>query len=232
MATRTVVEGVTLTRRKPFGETYIGEWIMTTDHKKIGVMYIVTAFFFFLLGGTEALLIRTQLAVPDGKVLTPEIYDQIFTMHGVTMIFLFVMPMLTGLGNYIVPLMIGARDMAFPRMNAFGYWVVLFGGLFLSISFLFGAAPNACWFNYAPLNALTSDCGINAVICTPGMNTDFWALGILMLGISSIGASLNFVVTILKFRAHGMTINRMPLFTWITLITASLMLFALPSVPA
>ena len=232
MATRTVVEGVTLTRRKPFGETYIGEWIMTTDHKKIGVMYIVTAFFFFLLGGTEALLIRTQLAVPDGKVLTPEIYDQIFTMHGVTMIFLFVMPMLTGLGNYIVPLMIGARDMAFPRMNAFGYWVVLFGGLFLSISFLFGAAPNAGWFNYAPLNELTSDCGINAVICTPGMNTDFWALGILMLGISSIGASLNFVVTILKLRAPGMTINRMPLFTWMTLITAFLLLFALPSVTA
>ena len=232
MATRTVVEGVTLTRRKPFGETYIGEWIMTTDHKKIGIMYIVTAFFFFLLGGTEALLIRTQLAVPDGKVLTPEIYDQIFTMHGVTMIFLFVMPMLTGLGNYIVPLMIGARDMAFPRMNAFGYWVVLFGGLFLSISFLFGAAPNAGWFNYAPLNELTSDCGINAVICTPGMNTDFWALGILMLGISSIGASLNFVVTILKLRAPGMTINRMPLFTWMTLITAFLLLFALPSVTA
>src|SRR6266566_1713409 len=232
MATRTVVEGVTLTRRKPFGETYIGEWIMTTDHKKIGVMYIVTAFFFFLLGGTEALLIRTQLAVPDGKVLTPEIYDQIFTMHGVTMIFLFVMPMLSGLGNYIVPLMIGARDMAFPRMNAFGYWVVLFGGLFLSISFLFGAAPNAGWFNYAPLNELTSDCGINAVICTPGMNTDFWALGILMLGISSIAASLNFVVTILKLRAPGMTINRMPLFTWMTLITAFLLLFALPSVTA
>src|SRR5438270_6561145 len=232
MATRTVVAGVTLTRRKPFGETYIGEWIMTTDHKKIGVMYIVTAFFFFLLGGTEALLIRTQLAVPDGKVLTPEIYDQIFTMHGVTMIFLFVMPMLAGLGNYVVPLMIGARDMAYPRMNAFGYWVVLFGGLFLSVSFLFGAAPNAGWFSYSPLNELTSDCGINAVICTPGMNTDFWALGILMLGISSIGASLNFVVTILKLRAPGMTINRMPLFTWMTLITAFLLLFALPSVNA
>src|SRR5438270_413451 len=232
MATRTVVEGVTLTRRKPFGETYIGEWIMTTDHKKIGIMYIVTAFFFFLLGGTEALLVRTQLAVPNGKVLTPEIYDQIFTMHGVTMIFLFVMPMLTGLGNYVVPLMIGARDMAYPRMNAFGYWVVLFGGLFLSISFLFGAAPNAGWFNYAPLNELTSDCGINAVVCTPGMNTDFWALGILMLGISSIAASLNFVVTILKLRAPGMTINRMPLFTWMTLITAFLLLFALPSVNA
>ena len=232
MATRTVVEGVTLTRRKPFGETYIGEWIMTTDHKKIGIMYVVTAFFFFLLGGTEALLIRTQLAVPNGKVLTPEIYDQVFTMHGVTMIFLFVMPMLTGLGNYVVPLMIGARDMAYPRMNAFGYWVVLFGGLFLSSSFLFGQAPNAGWFNYSPLNELTSDCGLNAVVCTPGLNTDFWALGILMLGISSIAASLNFVVTILKLRAPGMTINRMPLFTWMTLVTAFLLLFALPSVTA
>ncbi|HYX49393.1 MAG TPA: cbb3-type cytochrome c oxidase subunit I, partial [Ktedonobacteraceae bacterium] len=147
--------------------------------------------------------------------------------------FLFIMPMLTGLGNYVVPLMIGARDMAFPRMNAFGYWVVLFGGLFLTSSFLFGAAPNAGWFAYAPLTELsgpgTTSCG-NAVMCTPGPNMDFWALGILMLGISSISASLNFVVTILKLRAPGMSINRMPLFTWMTLITAFLLLFAIPSV--
>jgi len=232
MATRTIAEGITLARRKRFSESYVGEWIMTTDHKKIGIMYIVTGFFFFLVGGTEALLIRTQLAVPDGKVLTPEIYNQIFTMHGTTMIFLFVMPILSGFGNYVVPLMIGARDMAFPRMNAFGYWVVLFGGLFLNISFLFGQAPNAGWFNYAPLNELTTGCGTTAIVCTPGMNTDFWALGILMLGISSISASLNFVVTILKLRAPGMTVNRMPLFTWMTLITAFLLLFALPSVTA
>jgi cytochrome c oxidase subunit I len=232
MASRTIAEGVVVARRKRFSETYIGQWIMTTDHKKIGIMYIVTGFFFFLVGGVEALLIRTQLAVPNGKVLTPQVYDQIFTMHGVTMIFLFVMPMLSGLGNYVVPLMIGARDMAFPRMNAFGYWVVLFGGLFLSSSFLFGAAPNAGWFAYAPLTELTRDCGTTAVVCTPGANMDFWALGILMLGISSIAASLNFVVTILKLRAPGMTINRMPLFVWMTLITAFLLLFALPSVTA
>src|SRR5438270_4012199 len=232
MATRTITEGVSIARRRRLSETYIGDWLMTTDHTKIGIMYMITAFFFFLVGGVDAMLIRTQLAQPNGKVLSPEVYNQVFTMHAVTMIFLFIMPMLTGLGNYVVPLMIGARDMAFPRLNAFGYWVVLFGGLFLTISFLFGAAPNAGWFNYAPLNELTSDCGINAVICTPGMNTDFWALGILMLGISSIGASLNFVVTILKLRAPGMTINRMPLFTWITLITAFLLLFALPSVNA
>src|SRR5579859_231754 len=231
MATRTITEGVGIARRRRLEETYVGEWIMTTDHKKIGIMYIVTAFFFFLVGGVDAMLIRTQLAVPNGKVLTPEIYNQVFTMHGTTMIFLFVMPMLSGLGNYVVPLMIGARDMAFPRLNAFGYWIVLFGGLFMSSSFLINAAPNAGWFNYAPLTELTSGCG-NAVVCTPGPNTDFWALGILMLGISSIAASINFVVTILKLRAPGMTINRMPLFTWMTLITAFLLLFSLPSVTA
>jgi len=232
MATRTITEGVGVVRRRRLSETYIGAWIMTTDHKKIGIMYIVTAFFFFLVGGLEAMLIRTQLAVPNGKVLTPQVYDQVFTMHAVTMIFLFVMPMLSGLGNYVVPLMIGARDMAFPRLNAFGYWVILFGGLFLSSSFLFGAAPNDGWFAYAPITELNSGCGATAVTCTPGPNMDFWALGILMLGISSISASINFVVTILKLRAPGMTINRMPLFTWMTLITAFLLLFAIPSVTA
>ena len=232
MATRTITEGVSVVRRKRFSETYVGDWIMTTDHKKIGIMYITTGFFFFLAGGVEALLVRTQLAVPNGKVLSPEIYNQVFTMHGTTMIFLFVMPMLAGLGNYVVPMMIGARDMAFPRMNAFGYWVVLLGGLFLTSSFLFGAAPNAGWFSYAPLTELTQDCGATAVLCTPGANMDFWALGILMLGISSIAASLNFVVTILKLRAPGMTINRMPMFTWMTLVTAFLLLFALPSLTA
>jgi cytochrome c oxidase subunit I len=231
MATRTIVESPGVVRRKRLDETYIGEWLMTTDHKKIGVMYIVTAFFFFLVGGVEALLIRTQLAVPNGKVLSPEVYNQIFTMHGTTMIFLFVMPMLTGFGNYIVPLMVGARDMAFPRLNAFGYWIVLFGGLFLNSSFLFNAAPNGGWFMYAPLSELTQNCG-NAVMCTPGMNADFWLLGVLLLGISSIAGSLNFVVTILKLRAPGMTLNRMPLFTWMTLVTAFLLLFALPSLTA
>ncbi|HVB25364.1 MAG TPA: cytochrome c oxidase subunit I [Ktedonobacteraceae bacterium] len=233
MATRTVVEGDILIqeRRKSLGETYVGRWLMTTDHKMIGIMYIVTAFFFFLVGGLEALLIRTQLAVPNGKVLSPEQYNQVFTMHGVTMIFLFVMPMLTGFGNYIVPLMIGARDMAFPRLNAFGFWIVLFGGVFLESSFLFGSAPNGGWFNYAPLNEVMAGCG-NAVQCAAGMNEDFWVLGILLLGISSISGALNFVVTILKMRAPGMTINRMPLFTWMTLVTSFLLLFAIPSLTA
>src|SRR6266446_6979165 len=210
MATRTITEGISVARRRRLDETYFGAWLTTVDHKKIGVMYIFTGFFFFLVGGVEALLIRTQLAVPNGKVLSPEIYNQIFTMHGVTMIFLFVMPTLTGFGNYIVPLMIGARDMAFPRLNAFGYWVILFGGLFLNSSFLFNAAPNGGWFMYAPLSELTTGCG-NAVMCTPGMNADFWLLGVLLLGIASIASALNFVVTILKLRAPGMTLNRMPL---------------------
>jgi cytochrome c oxidase subunit 1 len=231
MATRTIVEAPVVERRKRLDETYIGEWLMTTDHKKIGVMYMLTGFFFFMAGGVEALLIRAQLAVPNGHVLSPEVYNQVFTMHGTTMIFLFVMPTLTGFGNFVVPLMIGARDMAFPRLNAFGYWIVLFAGIFLNSSFLLGQAPNGGWFNYAPLNELTVNCG-NAVMCTPGLNEDFWLLGILLLGISSIAGSLNFVVTILKMRAPGMTINRMPLFTWMTLVTAFLLLFALPSLTA
>jgi cytochrome c oxidase subunit 1 len=228
MATRTIGDSATtVVRRRSLSEGYVGEWLTTTDHKKLGLMYLLTGFFFFLVGGMEALLIRTQLAQPNGKVLSPEAYNAVFTMHGVTMIFLFVIPVLSGFGNYIVPLMIGARDMAFPRMNAFGYWLVLFGGIFLQSSFLFNSAPNGGWFQYAPLSELS--CGQNAVSCAPGMNPDFWVLGTMLLGISSIAGSLNFVVTILKLRAPGMSINRMPLFTWMTLVTSFLLLFALPS---
>ena len=231
MATRIATGDVGVTRPKRFSESYIGEWITTVDHKKLGIMYIVTAFFFFLVGGIEALLVRTQLAEPNGKVLDPSTYNAVFTMHGTTMIFLFVMPMLTGFGNYVVPLMIGARDMAFPRMNAFGYWIVFFGGMFMSASFLVGQPPDAGWFSYAPLTEAICNASVhsNAVACTPGLNMDFWALGILMLGISSIAGSLNFVVTIFKMRAPGMTINRMPLFVWMTMVTSFLLLFSLPS---
>ena len=234
MATQSVIDTsqTTVIRRKSFGETYIGEWITTTDHKQLGMMYLLTGFFFFMVGGMEALLIRTQLAVPDGKVLTPEEYNQIFTMHGVTMIFLFVIPVLAGFGNYVVPLMIGARDMAFPRLNAFGYWLLLFGGLFMQSSFLFGSAPNGGWFMYAPLSELNSGCGVHAYVCTPGANADFWLLGTLLLGISSIAGSINFVVTMLKLRAPGMSINRMPLFAWMMLVQSFLLLFALPSLTA
>ena len=231
MATRTIGDSATTAvRRRTFSETYVGEWVTTTDHKKIGLMYIISGFFFFLVGGLEALLIRAELARPDGKILSPDVYNQIFTMHGVTMIFLFVMPTLTGFGNYVVPLMIGARDMAFPRMNSFGFWTTIFGGVFMQSSFVFGSAPNGGWFNYAPLSEVT--CGVHAVQCTVGMNDDFWLLGIMLLGIASIASGLNFVVTILKLRAPGMSINRMPLFTWMTLVTSFLLLFALPSLTA
>ena len=232
MATRTIGDSATTiaVRRKTFGETYIGEWVTTTDHKKIGLMYIISGFLFFLVGGLEALLIRAELARPDGKILSPDVYNQVFTMHGVTMIFLFIMPTLTGFGNYVVPLMIGARDMAFPRMNSFGFWTTLFAGVFMQSSFVFGSAPNGGWFNYAPLSEVT--CGVHAVQCTAFMNDDFWLLGIMLLGIASIASGLNFVVTVLKLRAPGMSINRMPLFTWMTLVTSFLLLFALPSLTA
>jgi len=230
MATRTIGENVTTTttgvRRKTFSETYVGEWITTTDHKMIGLMYLITGFFFFVVGGMEALLIRTQLAEPNGKVLSPDVYNQIFTMHGTTMIFLFVIPVLSGFGNYIVPLMIGARDMAYPRMNAFGFWMLLFGGIFMQSSFIFNQAPNGGWFMYAPLSEITAG---HAYLATPHMNADFWLLGTTLLGISSISGSLNFVVTIFRLRAPGMSINRMPLFTWMILVMSFLLLFALPS---
>ncbi|WP_220191575.1 cytochrome c oxidase subunit I [Ktedonospora formicarum] len=232
MATRASNRIPTRIRERDFSETYIGSWLTTTDHKKIGIMYMVTAFFFFLIGGLEALLLRTQLAIPNGKVLNPEEYNQLFTMHGTTMIFLFIMPILSGFGNYIVPLMLGARDMAFPRMNAFAFWIFLFGGLFLQSSFIFNTAPNGGWFMYAPLSLTAAACGVHAYQCTPGMNADFWILGITMLGISSISGSLNFVVTILKLRAPGMSINRIPLFTWMILVMAFLILFAMPSLTA
>ncbi len=239
------------TVQQSWTRTGIGSWVTTTDHKKIGVMYIYTAFFFFLFGGVEALLVRTQLAVPNNHFLTPEQYDQVFTMHATIMIFLFVMPIWTGFGNYLVPLMIGARDMAFPRLNALGYWLFLAGGIVLSASFLFNAAPNAGWFSYAPLTEATPGCltqqiaaqGAQAAAAnaatsaaqglqgcfSPGQNPDFWIVGINLLGIASLTGAINFVVTILRMRAPGMTINRMPLFTWMMMVTSFLLIFALPS---
>jgi cytochrome c oxidase subunit 1 len=214
-------------------------------------MYIYTGIIFFLVGGIEASLIRWQLAQPNSTVLDPEQYDQVFTMHGTTMIFLFVMPTMAGFGNYLVPLMIGARDMAFPRLNALGYWLLFFGGLFLTSSFLFGSAPNAGWFSYAPLTETTPSCTAAHIAAQtfqqqafaaatkavngaqgcfgPGANMDFWIIGVNLLGIASILGSLNFIVTILRLRAPGMTINRMPLFVWMTMITSFLLIFALPS---
>ncbi len=196
-------------------------WLTTTDHKRIGILYFFTSLAFFGAGGVEALLIRTQLIGPNGHVLSPQAYDEMFTMHGITMIFLFVIPMTTGaFGNYLIPLMIGARDMAFPRMNALSYWIFLCSGLFMYIALLQGHAPNAGWFDYVPLASKQYD---------PGNNIDFYGYGLIFNGISSTAASINFIVTIFKLRAPGMSLNRMPLFCFAFLAVAFALLFALPS---
>ena len=196
-------------------------WLTTTDHKRIGIMYFFTALGFFGAGGVEALLLRTQLIGPNGHLLSPQAYDEVFTMHGITMIFLFVIPMTTGaFGNYLIPLMIGARDMAFPRLNALSFWIYLGSGLFMYAALLQGHAPNAGWFDYVPLASKQFD---------PGNNIDFYGYGLIFNGISSTIASINFIVTIFKLRAPGMSINRMPLFCFAFLAVAFALLFALPS---
>lgn len=201
-------------------------WVMTVDHKRIGLLYLATALVFFLVGGIEALLMRTQLGTPNNTFLSPDLYNQIFTMHGTTMIFLAVMPFSTGFGNYIVPLMIGARDMAFPRLNALSYWLFLFGGILLYSSFVFGGAPNAGWFGYAPL----TEHGFTGGVLPETHGIDFWILSLQLLGVASLVGSLNFIVTILNLRAPGMTMNRIPLFVWAILITSLLVVFAIPSI--
>ena len=194
-------------------------WLTTVDHKRIGILYGVTALAFFIIGGIEALLIRIQLARPENTFLDPDTYNQLFTMHGTTMIFLVAMPLAVAFFNYVVPLQIGARDVAFPRLNALSYWIFLLGGLVLNSSWLFGAAPNGGWFGYAPLSERQY---------SPGLNMDFWAIGLQILGISSILGGINFITTIINLRAPGMRLMRMPLFTWMTLVTSFLLITAMP----
>jgi cytochrome c oxidase subunit 1 len=196
-------------------------WLTTVDHKRIGLLYGVSGLVFFLVAGLEALLIRFQLARAEGALLSAQTYNELFTMHGTTMVFLAVMPISAAFFNYLVPLLIGARDVAFPRLNAFSYWVFLLGGLFINASWLVGAAPDAGWFGYAPLTAKPFSIG---------PHSDFWLLGLLFLGTSSILASLNFLVTILNLRAPGMTFLRLPLFVWTTLVTNVLILLAFPPI--
>jgi cytochrome c oxidase subunit 1 len=217
-------------RRQAASYQGIWSWITTVDHKRIGLMYAVTAMAFFLIGGVEALIIRLQLAKPNGGLVDPDQYNRLFTMHGTTMIFLVIMPLSAAFFNLVIPLMIGARDVAFPRLNAFSYWVFLFGGLFMTASFFTGnpagtffqgklGAPDAGWFGYAPLTLTTF---------SPGHGVDYWALGLLILGISSMAGGFNFVVTIINMRAPGMTLFRMPVFVWMTLVTAFLIILAMP----
>ena len=200
-------------------KTGLWSWITTVDHKRIGILYGATAFAFFLIGGLEALLLRIQLGTAENTFLTPEAYNQLFTMHGTTMIFLAIMPLSAMFFNYFIPLMIGARDVAFPRLNAFSYWVFLFGGLFLNASFLFGAAPNGGWFGYANLTSRQY---------SPGLNIDFWVGGLQILGVASLAAAVNFFTTIVNMRAKGMKLMRMPMFVWMSFITQVLLLLAFP----
>src|SRR5919106_6861999 len=189
--------------RRPSATHGLASWLTTVDHKRIGVLYGVTSFAFFLLGGIEALLLRIQLAGPMGTFLDADTYNQLFTMHGLTMIFFVVMPMSSAFFNYLVPLMIGARDVAFPRLNAFSYWVFLLGGLFLYSGIFLGGWPDGGWFGYAPLG-----------VVEVGNNNSFYALGLQIAGIGSLVASVNFITTIINLRAPGMSLMRMPVFVW------------------
>jgi cytochrome c oxidase subunit 1 len=206
------------------------DWVTTVDHKRLGILYVLYALLFLMVGGTEAAIMRLQLIRPHNDLVSPQVFNRLFTMHGTTMIFFMVMPMLFGFANYLVPLMIGARDMAFPRLNAFSFWMTAFGGLFLYFSLvggdgLYGAggAPDVGWFAYAPLTAKTF---------SAGHSTDFWALSLLVSGIGSIGFAINTIATILCMRCPGMTLGKMPLFGWMNLVMAGLVILAVSPLSA
>ena len=194
-------------------------WIASTDHKQLGIMYLWLALFFFVIGGLEAMAIRAQLALPDNDLISPELYNQIFTMHGTTMIFLVLMPAMIGLATYLVPLMIGANEMAFPRLNAFSFWMTCLGGMLLYFSFFAGGAPDAGWFNYAPLSESNY---------SPTKGVDYFLVGLILTGIGSIGAGLNFITTILTLRSPDIKLTMLPLFVWMILVNGFLMLAAFP----
>lgn len=203
---------------RPAARRGVWGWLTTTDHKKIGILYGSSAIVFFVVGGIEALLIRVQLATPNGEFLSADAYNQMFTMHATTMVFLVIMPAAAAFTNYFLPLLIGARDVAFPRLNALSYWVFLFGGLFLTVSFFLGGAPDGGWFGYAPLSTQVPEV----------VRMDYWALGLIIIGLASLLASVNFITTIFTMRAPGMTLMRMPVFAWMSLVVNFLLLFSLP----
>src|SRR5207237_1377242 len=195
-------------------------WLRTVDHKAIGVLYIGMGVAFFAIGGLEALLLRAALATPQERLLDPETFNQAFTVHGVTMILLAVVPFLVGFANYLVPLMIGAPDVAFPRLNALSFWLSLVGGIVLYFSFLAGGAPDTGWFSYAPLSERAF---------APGTGVDYYILGLAVNGAGTIIGAINLAVTILLMRCPGMAISRVPLFVWMTLVTSVLILGAYPA---
>jgi cytochrome c oxidase subunit I len=206
------------------------DWIVTVDHKRLGIMYIASSLFFFAVAGILAALMRVQLAFPNGTFLPPAVFNRLFTMHGTTMVFLVGMPFFAGLANYLVPLMIGARDMAFPRLNAFGYWMFLFGGMLLYFSYVageglagHGTAPDVGWFAYAPLTERAF---------SRGTSTDYWILSIIVAGIGTTASAINVIVTIISMRCKGMTLARMPLFVWLMLVVSAMVVMALPPLTA
>ena len=211
---------------RPPRASVIYEWLTTVDHKKIGLMYIVYALLFLVVAGAQALVMRIQLAVPNNHFVSPQVFNRLFTMHGTTMIFFVAVPVLFGFGNYLMPLMIGARDMAFPRLNAFSFWLSAFGGFLLYLSYIAGnglygagSAPDVGWFAYAPLTAK---------VFSPGHSTDYWTLSVLLSGIGTTGTAINIVATAFCMRCKGMTLTRMPLFVWLYLV-ASCMVFVVVS---
>jgi cytochrome c oxidase subunit 1 len=214
---------------QPIGAT-LHDWVVTVDHKKLGILYILYSLIFLVIGGVEATIMRIQLIVPHNHFVSPQVFNQMFTMHGTTMIFFVAMPILFGFANYLVPLMIGARDMAFPRLNAFSFWLTAFGGLLLYFSFIggnglygAGAAPDVGWFAYAPLTASTFSLG---------HSTDFWTLALLVSGFGSIGTAVNIVATIICLRCPGMTLSKMPLLVWLNLVMAGMVLFVISPLTA
>jgi cytochrome c oxidase subunit I len=210
-------------RAEPYQRSWVLDWLTTVDHKKIGIMYIVNSFLFFFAAGILALVIRSELAVPGLQFLDEATYNEAFTMHGTIMIFLFIVPILAGFGNYVVPLQIGAPDMAFPRINALSFWLLPLGGLMILSGYLFGGAAAEGWTGYSPLTQAKY---------SPGAGTDLWIIGLVLVGTASILGSVNFIATIFKMRAPGMTLFRMPIFVWTILVTATLILLATPVLTA
>src|SRR4030088_3259678 len=206
------------------------EWVTTVDHKRLGILYIIYALLFLVFGGVEATIMRIQLIRPHNDFVSPQVFNRMFTMHGTTMIFFSVMPVLFGFANYLIPLMIGARDMAFPRLNAFSFWMTAFGGLLLYFSLvgangLYGAgnAPDVGWFAYAPLTSRTF---------SVGHRTDFWTLSLLVSGFGSIGTAVNILTTILCMRCPGMSLAKMPLLAWLNLVMSGMVILAISPLTA
>ena len=197
----------------------IMSWLKTVDHKRIGILYLHTSLFFLVVGGMEAIIMRYQLMRPNMQAVSAETFNQLFTMHGTTMVFLVIMPLSAAFFNYLIPLQIGARDVAFPRLNAFSYWVYLLGGIFITLPIFFNVAPDGGWFSYTPLTTRAY---------SPGQNLNFWVLGIQILGVSSLAAAFNFATTIMNLRAPGMNLMRMPMFTWMAFVVQFLLVLAFP----